>query len=90
MTVEKAPLIVPEQRILIYLFMFGGGIAAFHGLDADWKWGEALYAMVTGAMVVCALLLCAVRGAKGHPFFALMGVQFSAQFCGHDDSGLVV
>jgi len=59
MVTEKAPLIAPEQGLLLHLYLFGAGIVLFHLLPAAWQDGDRLLGVVLGG---AAVTLCC-RGA---------------------------
>ena len=55
MVTEKAPLIAPEQGLLLHLYLFGAGIVLFHLLPAAWQDGDRLLGVVLGG---AAVMLC--------------------------------
>jgi hypothetical protein len=52
MVTEKAPLIAPEQGLLLHLYLFGAGIVLFHLLSAAWQDGDRLLGVVLGGAAV--------------------------------------
>lgn len=48
---KNAPLIVPEQRILFYLYAFGWGIGWFHMLPTAWHQSDQLIAAFTMVII---------------------------------------
>ena len=52
MLTEKAPLIAPEQGLLLHLYLFGAGIVLFHLLPAAWQGGDRLLGVVLGGAAV--------------------------------------
>ena len=48
---KNAPPIVPEQRILFYLYAFGWGIGWFHMLPTAWHQSDQLIAAFTMVII---------------------------------------
>ena len=94
MALQIAPLIVPERRILIYLYLFLTGIIFFHSLLALWHHGDQLVLLlIAGAfMILAAILLAlyarhhaALNGAVRLLIAFILGVVVAAvQFTRHD------
>ena len=61
MLTEKAPLIAPEQGLLLHLYLFGAGIVLFHLLPAAWQGGDRLLGVVLGGAAVTLCCLGAVH-----------------------------
>ena len=57
MAMQIAPLIVPERRILIYLYLFVTGIILLHSLPALWHHGDQLVLLLSfGAFMILAAI----------------------------------
>ena len=77
MALQIAPLIVPERRILIYLYLFVAGIILFHLLPPIWHSGRHLFWVLAGlALASCVGLLAAyyARRTTGHDKGLLVAV----------------
>ncbi len=70
MVTEKAPLIAPEQGLLLHLYLFGWGIVLFHTLPAPWQGGDRLFGVVLGGAVVTLCCWVAVHFFDQRPVVA--------------------
>ena len=94
MALQIAPLIVPERRILIYLYLFVTGIILFHSLPALWHHGDKLVLLLTGGafMILAAIFLALYarhhaalnRAVRLLIAFILCVVVAAVQFTRHD------
>ncbi len=99
MMAEKAPLIIPEQRLLLYLNLFGWSIVLFHQLGPDWHQANRLdwLCLVMATCLSCLWLVAYYwRGSPGVCEILLMsaallsGVTMAAlQFNLHEPKRLV-
>ena len=94
MALQIAPLIVPERRILVYLYLFVTGIILLHSLPALWHHGDQLVLLLSGGafMILAAIFLAlyarhhaALNGAVRLLIAFILGVVVAAvQFTRHD------
>ena len=61
MVTEKAPLIAPEQGLLLHLYLFGTRILLFHLVPAAWQDSDRLLGVVSGG---AAVTLCCGGGER--------------------------
>ena len=67
MVTERAPLIAPEQGLLLHLYLFGWGIVLFHALPALWQDNDRLLGVVLGGAAVTLCCWIIVRYVDPRP-----------------------
>jgi len=77
MALQIAPLIVPERRILIYLYLFVTGVILFHSLPALWHHGDQLVLLLSGGafMILAAILLALYARHRSNNRRATLSLQ---------------